>query len=166
MRIVPAIGGAAFGLTEFSRFVWTGKSPINLSSPVSKNFSLFGQVETEMERTHPVPTEGRFANVKEVADERARRAAWKHTEANAARLAEYQSPMRRGASRGERIDEAVRLIREGASLRWASEAVRLPNAKRAIARRCDQRGVARKPSPALPQWETHIPDPVIVPPPK
>jgi hypothetical protein len=101
---------------------------------------------------------------KQFGDEVQRRKAWKRTEANAARLPEYQSPMRRCAARDERIGEAVRLIREGASLRWASEAVRLPNAKRAIARRCDQRGVARKHSPSLPQWETHIPDPVIVPP--
>jgi hypothetical protein len=101
---------------------------------------------------------------KELADERARRAGWKRTETNAARLPEYQSAMRRGGSRAERIDLAVSLIREGANLRQACEAVRLPNAERDVARRCDQRGVPRKRSPALPQWKTHVPDPVIVKP--
>jgi hypothetical protein len=50
---------------------------------------------------------------KSLADEKARQRQWRGVEANAGRLDINQSPMRSGASRGERIDEAVRLIREG-----------------------------------------------------
>jgi hypothetical protein len=42
--------------------------------------------------------------------------------------------------------------------------VGLSNPERDVARRCDQRGVPRKRSPALPVFETTIPDPLIVPP--
>jgi hypothetical protein len=94
-------------------------------------------------------------------NEKARQRRWHAVEANAARLGINQTGMRRGASRAERIDEAVSAVRAGANVRQARRYVGLRNAERDVARRCDQRGVPRKRSPALPQWETHIPDPVI-----
>jgi hypothetical protein len=97
-------------------------------------------------------------------DEKARQRKWRGVEANAERLAINQTGMRRGASRRERIDEAVAVVRAGANVRQACKIVGLSRGERHVARRCDARGVPRKHSPALPQWETHIPDPVIVPP--
>jgi hypothetical protein len=98
-------------------------------------------------------------------EEQMRQRKWQTIETNAAMLDITQSPMRRGASRDERLGEAVRLVREGCNVGQACKAVRLPiSAEKTIARRCDQRGVPRKRSPALQVWGTHIPDPVIVPP--
>jgi hypothetical protein len=97
------------------------------------------------------------------ANEKVRQRKWRAVEANAGRLAINQTGMRRGASRSERIDSAVAVVRDGANVRQACKIVGLRRGERDVARRCDQRGVVRKHSPALPQWETHIPDPAIVP---
>ena len=80
-----------------------------------------------------------------LAEEQMRRQRkWHAIGASAAMFDIKQSPMRRGAPKSKRIDLAVSLIRGGVNLRQACEAVRLPNAKCAVARRCDQRGVLRK----------------------
>jgi hypothetical protein len=95
-------------------------------------------------------------------DEKTRCKRWRAVEANAERLALNQTGMSRGASRADR-----RGGQRGS--RWRErptgmQLVGLSNAERDVARRCDQRGVPRKRSPALPVFETTIPDPLIVPP--
>jgi hypothetical protein len=52
-------------------------------------------------------------------DEKTRCKRWRAVEANAERLALNQTGMRRGASRRERIDEAVSVVRAGANVRQA-----------------------------------------------
>ena len=97
------------------------------------------------------------------ADEMVRQRQWRGVEANAGRLALNQTGMRRGASRSERIDEAVAVVRTGANVRQACKAVGLSRGERDVARRCDQRGVAGKHSPSRPVFGTTVPDAVIVP---
>ena len=99
----------------------------------------------------------------DLAGEKARQRQWRAVEANAGRLAINQTGMRRGASRSERVDKAVAVVRAGANVRQACKIVGLSRGERDVARRCDQRGVPRKRSPALPVFETTIPDPALVP---
>jgi hypothetical protein len=94
---------------------------------------------------------------KALSDARQRRDDWKRVEASAAL---FRVPSTRRA----KIAEAVDIVRQIGCIRPAVRAVGLRQAdEKAIARICDQRGIRRLRSPALPQWETHEPHPAYVP---